>query len=64
MTALNEHAALVQASDVLSVHAPLSAATAGLVGAAELARMKPTALLVNTCRGGARLAPAKSSLGP
>jgi phosphoglycerate dehydrogenase-like enzyme len=38
-------------SDVLSVHVLLSDRSRGLVGAAELAAMKPTALLVNTSRG-------------
>lgn len=38
-------------SDVLSIHLVLSGRTRGLVGAAELAAMKPTALLVNTSRG-------------
>jgi phosphoglycerate dehydrogenase-like enzyme len=38
-------------SDVLSVHVMLSERSRGLVGAAELALMKPTALLVNTSRG-------------
>lgn len=39
-------------SDALSLHCPLNAQTRGLIGAAELARMKRTALLVNTARGG------------
>ncbi len=38
-------------SDVLSIHLVLSDRTRGLVGASELARMKPTAILVNTSRG-------------
>src|SRR5271166_4120482 len=38
-------------SDVLTIHLRLSERTTGLVGAAELAMMKPTALLVNTSRG-------------
>ena len=43
---------LLGACDVLSLHVPLTPRTAGLIGAAELARMKPTAFLVNTARGG------------
>ncbi|EXG81102.1 D-2-hydroxyacid dehydrogenase family protein [Cryptosporangium arvum] len=42
---------LLTRSDVMSVHLRLSDRTAGLIGAAELARMKPTAVLVNTSRG-------------
>ena len=39
--------ALLGQSDILSLHLPLVAATRGLIGARELARMKPDALLVN-----------------
>jgi glyoxylate reductase len=43
---------LLATSDVVSVHTPLTPETAGLIGRAELTRMKPTATLVNTARGG------------
>lgn len=39
-------------ADVLSLHCPLTAQTRGLVGAGELAAMRPGALLINTARGG------------
>jgi lactate dehydrogenase-like 2-hydroxyacid dehydrogenase len=42
---------LLAEADVLSLHCPLTAETRGLIGAAELAAMKPTAVLVNTARG-------------
>ena len=42
---------LFQKADVLSIHLVLSGRTRGLVGAAELALMKPTARLINTSRG-------------
>lgn len=42
--------ALAQA-DVVSLHCPLNASTRGLIGATELAAMKPDAILVNTARG-------------
>ena len=42
---------LLKVSDIVSLHAPLTADTRGLIGKAELALMKPTALLVNTARG-------------
>jgi phosphoglycerate dehydrogenase-like enzyme len=38
-------------SDVVTIHQVLSSRTRGLVGAPELATMKPTALLINTSRG-------------
>jgi glycerate dehydrogenase len=43
---------LLPRADVLSLHCPLTAETRGLIGAAELARMKRDALLINTARGG------------
>ncbi len=44
--------ALFAESDVLSLHVRLIDATRGMVTAADLARMKPTALFVNTSRAG------------
>jgi D-3-phosphoglycerate dehydrogenase len=44
--------ALFEACDVLSLHMRLVDATRGIVTEADLARMKPTALLVNTSRAG------------
>lgn len=42
---------LLAASDIVSLHVPLTPATRGLLGPAELTAMKPTAVLVNTSRG-------------
>ncbi|TYP90755.1 2-hydroxyacid dehydrogenase [Blastococcus xanthinilyticus] len=42
---------LLAESDVVSLHCPLTPDTHHLIGAAELAAMKPTAILVNTARG-------------
>jgi phosphoglycerate dehydrogenase-like enzyme len=42
---------LFERADVLTIHLVLSSRTRGLVGAAELERMKPTARLINTSRG-------------
>ena len=42
---------LLEQSDVLSIHCPLTAKTRHLIGAAELLRMKRGAVLVNTARG-------------
>jgi len=42
---------LFSTADIVTVHMVLSERSRGLVGAADLARMKPTAYLVNTARG-------------
>ncbi|MEO5900255.1 MAG: D-2-hydroxyacid dehydrogenase family protein [Ilumatobacteraceae bacterium] len=44
-------AELLATSDVVSIHLVLSERTRGLIGAPELATMRPSALLVNTSRG-------------
>ncbi len=44
-------AELLARADFVSLHVPLSAATRHLIGRAELARMKPGSVLVNTSRG-------------
>lgn len=48
---LVEKARLFESSDVVSIHLVLSERTRGLVGAAELALMRPHAYLINTSRG-------------
>ena len=42
---------LLRAADFVSLHVPLTEATRGLMDTANLARMKPTAILINTARG-------------
>jgi phosphoglycerate dehydrogenase-like enzyme len=42
---------LLRTSDIVSLHVPLSRETKHMLGAAQFAMMKPTAYLVNTCRG-------------
>ena len=44
--------ALLRRADVVSLHLPLTEASAGLIDAAALAAMRPGAVLVNTSRGG------------
>jgi D-3-phosphoglycerate dehydrogenase len=44
--------ALLQASDVVSLHCPLNDQTRGMIGEREMARMKEGAVLINTGRGG------------
>ncbi len=43
---------LLESSDVLTVHVPLSEETRGMIGADEIAKMKDGAILVNTARAG------------
>jgi phosphoglycerate dehydrogenase-like enzyme len=44
-------AELLQIADTVSIHCPLTDETRGLIGAAELALLRPGAFLVNTARG-------------
>jgi phosphoglycerate dehydrogenase-like enzyme len=42
---------LLRQSDIVTLHVPLNKETQGIIGERELGLMKPTTLLVNTCRG-------------
>lgn len=42
---------LLRTSDIVSLHVPLDDTTRDLIGTPELALMKPSAILINTCRG-------------
>lgn len=42
---------LLQTSDIISLHVPLSAATTHLIDAAEIAKVKPGVVIINTARG-------------
>ncbi|MFM9106124.1 MAG: C-terminal binding protein [Chloroflexota bacterium] len=42
---------LLDRSDVVTLHCPLTPETRGIIGAPELARLRPSAVLVNTARG-------------
>jgi phosphoglycerate dehydrogenase-like enzyme len=42
---------LLETADVLSLHTALNDSTRGMIGRAALSRMKPKAILINTCRG-------------
>ena len=42
---------LLEEVDILTLHVPLLASTHRMIGAEQLAKMKPSAVLINTCRG-------------
>lgn len=43
---------LLEQSDIISIHCPLNARSLGLIGAEQLRKMKPSAILINVARGG------------
>jgi len=43
---------LLRQADVVTLHVPLDDSTRGMIGAAQLASMKPDAILINAARGG------------
>ena len=43
---------VITQSDVISLHCPLTPETRDLIAKAELKQMKPTAIIINTSRGG------------
>src|SRR5205823_6321893 len=56
--------ALLEESDYVTLHAPLSPTTRHLIGLDQLAAMQPTAYLINTSRGGASSRPPPSTRRP
>lgn len=42
---------LLRESDIFTIHCPLDETTRGMIGYEEIAKMKPTAVLINTARG-------------
>jgi glycerate dehydrogenase len=43
---------ILKESDIITLHVPLTPETKNMIGAKELKKMKPTAILINTARGG------------
>jgi (S)-sulfolactate dehydrogenase len=43
---------LLSSADIVTLHCPLTQETRGLIGAEQIAAMKPGAILINTARGG------------
>lgn len=55
---LTDMQTVLSTCDIVSLHTPLNDSTRGLIGEKEIALMKPTALLINTARGGVVSTPA------
>jgi len=43
---------IIREADIVTLHVPLTRQTVGMIGARELAALKPDAILINTARGG------------
>ena len=43
---------LLEQADIVTLHVPINDTTRNMIDAAALARMRPNAVLINTCRGG------------
>jgi D-3-phosphoglycerate dehydrogenase len=52
LTVVDSLEEMLQHSDIVSLHIPLNDQTRGLIGKKELDMMKPSAILINTARGG------------
>ncbi len=52
VTRVHDLETLLQQSDIVSLHSPLTAQTRNLINADRLAQMRPDAILINTARGG------------
>ena len=50
--ALVDLSAIIEQADVITVHVPLNKATRNIIGAEQIARLKPGVMLVNVARGG------------
>jgi glycerate dehydrogenase len=49
---LTDFETILKESDIITLHTPLTPETKNMIGAAELKKMKPTSILINTARGG------------
>ena len=52
LSASTDFDTILRESDIITLHVPLTPQTKNMIGAAELKKMKPTAILINTARGG------------
>ena len=49
---LTDFETILRESDIITLHVPLTAETKNMIGEKEFKKMKPTAILINTARGG------------